>query len=95
MAARKSSTLSPRHRDAIQTSMLLKRLQGFALSELDGQTGKPVAMSSDQVRAALGLLRKTMPDLAATHLSGDEESPLVARIEYAWADAPHGRRGEH
>jgi hypothetical protein len=41
-------------------------------------------MSATQVSAGLGLLRKVMPDLAATTISGDEDgSPikLIQRIE--------------
>ena len=35
-------------------------------------------MSATQVSAGLGLLRKIMPDLAATTISGDEDAaPLV------------------
>jgi hypothetical protein len=52
-------------------------LQGFALEENDPQTRKPIEMSSDRVRAALGLLRKTMPDLAVTQHTGDSENPVV------------------
>ena len=72
MAARKSSALHPRHRAAIQTTMLIKRLQGFILSEVDPATGRPVdpgkEMSRAQVSAAVALLRKTMPDLAVTQV---------------------------
>lgn len=68
MAARSSSALPDRHRDAIRTAMLVKRLQGFALSEPDPQTNKPIQMSRDQMTAAIALLKKTMPDLMATTL---------------------------
>jgi hypothetical protein len=57
--------------------MLLNRLQWFALEQNDPQTHKPVEMSSDRVRAALGLLRKTMPDLAVTQHTGDPINPIV------------------
>jgi hypothetical protein len=33
-------------------------------------------MSATQVTAALGLLRKVVPDLSATTLSGDHDNPL-------------------
>ena len=76
MAARRSSTLDPRHRAAIRTTMLVKRLQSFALSEPDPQTGQPVMMTRDQVAAAAALLRKVMPDLATMQVQGDDEKPL-------------------
>jgi hypothetical protein len=34
-------------------------------------------MSSDQVRAALGLLRKTIPDLAVTSHTGPDGGPVL------------------
>lgn len=76
MPARKARTLSPQHREAIRTSMLLKRLQAFALSEADPQTGQAVAMTRDQVSACATLLRKVMPDLATMQVQGDDEKPL-------------------
>lgn len=87
MAARKSSTLHPRHRSAIKTSMLVKRLQAFVLSEEDAQTGRAVEMSKAQVAAALGLLRKTMPDLAVTQI---EAAPgtAAAFVIYGERQAP-------
>jgi len=61
--------LDPKHdkfsRNKIRTSQLINRLESFSLSELDKQTKKPVEMSSTQVTAALGLLRKTLPDLSS------------------------------
>ena len=80
MAARKSSTLSPRHRDAIKTSMLLNRLQAFTLCEKDPQTGKPVVMSRDQVAACATLLRKTMPDLAVMAHTGEGGGPVMMNV---------------
>ena len=50
-------------RQQIQTTQLVKRLNAFALSELDEQTQKPVDMSPTQVKAAVALLKKTVPDL--------------------------------
>lgn len=50
-------------REKIKTSLLVNRLQSFALQEADPQTGKPVEMTSAQMRAAVALLKKTIPDL--------------------------------
>ena len=73
MAAR---VFSPKHdqhtRDKIQTSQLVNRLNSFALD-----TSESVRMSSDQVRAALGLLKKTIPDLAVTAHTGPDGGPIL------------------
>lgn len=69
MAAR---TRKVRHDDftraKIQTTQLVKRL----MSHVDGD----VELSSTQVTAALGLLKKALPDLASTQISGDADNPL-------------------
>lgn len=54
--------MSDAHRDKIANSNILNALVEHAEGRRD--------MSSTQVSAALGLLRKIMPDLAATELSG-------------------------
>jgi hypothetical protein len=51
----------------------------FVLGEDDPTSRKPVEMSSAQVTAALGLLRKTLPDLTATELSGEVTQRYVVR----------------
>jgi len=58
MAARKDSRLKTQHREAIKTSMIVNRLT----DHVDGK----VEMSATQVTAALGLLRKALPDLKAS-----------------------------
>jgi hypothetical protein len=69
---RELARLNPRQdercRSAIQTTQLCKRLNSFVLGLEDPQTRMPVDMSDLQVRAALGLLRKTLPDLAMTQV---------------------------
>jgi len=86
-----AARLSPRHddrsRSKIQTSQLINRLNLFALGAPDPCSihGKPIEMTDTQVRAALGLLRKTLPDLAVTELRGDPDRPLS--IEFTWAPA--------
>jgi hypothetical protein len=47
-------------------------LNAFALDETES-----VRMTSDQVRAALGLLRKTIPDLAVTSHTGPDGGPVL------------------
>lgn len=71
MAARLNPKQDERTRNAIRTSQLVNRLQGFALSEPDPTSKKPIQMTGDQVRSALGLLAKTLPDLKAVEHSGD------------------------
>jgi hypothetical protein len=76
MAAR---TVKIRHdentRQKIRTSQILNRLKDHVLGSVE--------MSPSQVSAGLGLLRKTLPDLANTQISGDPNNPVtvVSRIE--------------
>ncbi|MCC6779906.1 MAG: hypothetical protein IT537_25285 [Hyphomicrobiales bacterium] len=64
MAARTTKVgHDPKTRDKIRTTQLLKRLHAYALSENDPQNGKPVQLSSTQVKAMEILLRKSLPDL--------------------------------
>ncbi len=71
MAARLNPKQDEKTRSAIQTTQLVKRLEGFALSLPDVQTGKPIDMSPAQVKAAVALLKKTMPDLQSVELKAD------------------------
>lgn len=68
--------LSPKHdertRAKIRTTQVIKRLERFVLEEKD-ENGVVVVMSAQQVTAALGLLRKTLPDLTSTEHSGEIE----------------------
>lgn len=74
MAAR---TRKVRHDDEtrrrIKTSQLLNRLTAHSLAP------KPI-MDASQVTAALGVLKKTLPDLAAIQHSGDASAPFVLTI---------------
>jgi hypothetical protein len=84
MAVRLNPKQDERTRSAIQTSAIVARLQEFVLAKLQKRSGKPtkdgkrdpVIMTDTQVRAALGLLKKTLPDLAIVTLQGDEGRPL-------------------
>lgn len=77
MAAR---TRKVRHddftRQKIQTSQLVNRLMGH----VDGK----VELSSTQVTAALGLLKKSLPDLANVQHSGDDDQPIKTIMEVVW-----------
>ena len=77
MAARKGETsyrMSNAHRDKIANSNILNALIQHAEGKRE--------MSSTQVTAALGLLDRVMPKLAATTIEGGENAlELVHRIE--------------
>lgn len=69
MAARKKLSHDQKTREKIQTTQLVNRLTDHILGKNE--------MKSTQVRAAEILLNKTLPNLQATTLKGDEDSPLV------------------
>lgn len=52
----------------IQASQIINRLTNHILGEVE--------MSPSQVTAALGLLRKTLPDLAAQHVTSEDGKTL-------------------
>jgi len=64
--------MGPEHRTKIANSKILKRLIGHVEGTED--------MSSSQVAAGLGLLRKVMPDMTETMLKGSEDEPLVHKV---------------
>jgi hypothetical protein len=57
-----------RTRDKIRTSQLINRLQDHVFGKAD--------LTQTQVRAALGLMAKTLPDLAATQITGANGGPV-------------------
>jgi hypothetical protein len=69
MAARMRTTHQEDVRAKIKTSQLINRLEDHALGNLE--------LSATQIKAIEVLIRKTLPDLAALQLSGDEDNPLV------------------
>jgi len=75
MAAR----LNPRHaemiRDKIQAQQLIKVLEDHAVR------GKEMVPS--RITAALGLLKKCVPDLSTTSIQGNEGGPLELTIRWA------------
>lgn len=74
MAARKNLKHSDRTRDKIRTSMLLNRLETFVEGKCD--------LNAAQVSAALGLIKKTLPDLAAVTLDGDINHNVVGEVVF-------------
>jgi hypothetical protein len=71
MAARLNPQHDAKTREKIQTSQLINRLQDHANGAVD--------MTPTQVRAAEVLLKKSLPDLTAVQVSGDEANPLVLK----------------
>lgn len=59
-------------RQKIRTTQLINRLQDHALGNVD--------MSSTQVRATEGLLKKVLPDLKQTEHTGEDGGPLTVQI---------------
>jgi hypothetical protein len=71
MAVRKRLYHPDEVRQKIKTSQLVNRLNSFVNGKIE--------LSPHQVTAALGLIKKTMPDLSsvdATH-KGDAEHPIM------------------
>lgn len=82
-------------RERIRTSLLVRRLWQHALGEVE--------MTATQVRSAEILLRKTLPDLTATELSGTvmhrtltdfSRDELIAIASRGRADSEDGRARE-
>ena len=63
MAARLRLKHQDEVREKIRASQLVNRLEDHVLGEVE--------MTSTQVSAALGLLKKCVPDLSATELTGE------------------------
>lgn len=70
MAVRKRLYHPEEVREKIRTSQLVNRLNQFIMGKIE--------LSPHQVTAALGLIKKTMPDLQAvdTTLRGDKANPI-------------------
>ncbi len=79
MAAR----LNPKHqdmiRDKIRASQLVNRLENHVLGK--GEENEAVDLSTTQVAAALGLLKKCVPDLKATEHSGEVAHKFPKHID--------------
>jgi hypothetical protein len=70
--------MSDEHRVKIQNSNILNALIEHAVGERE--------MSSTQVTAAVALMKKVLPDLQATQISGDAENPLVINVNIGGDD---------
>lgn len=76
MAARIRKNHQDEVRAKIQASQLINVLQKHALGETE-------ELSASRIKAIEILLRKSIPDLSAVEISGDEDNPLatVTRVE--------------
>ena len=75
MAARKNTIrLSEEWRERIRTAGILERLEKAAMGELE--------VSPAQLKAAEIVLRKTLPDLARTEVSGQDGGPQELIIRW-------------
>lgn len=68
MAARLNARHDDEARKKIQTSQLINRLEDHILNDKD--------LKPSQVQAALGLLKKTLPDLANLDVGSDPDRPV-------------------
>ena len=74
MAARLNRKHQESIREKIRGSQLVNRLEDHIFGELD--------LTPTQVNAALGLLRKVVPDLKATEHSGEIEVPVSGTVTF-------------
>lgn len=59
-------------RTKIQTTKILQRLTHHIMGTLkNDMTGEKMLLEPSQVTAALGLLKKVLPDLSSTNVQGD------------------------
>ena len=80
MAGRKRT--AARHEDArrkIQTARLIERLSRHVLGEIE--------LSSSQVSAGLGLLKKTLPEPTAAQVAGTKGAVLAIKVTLVKPDA--------
>lgn len=68
---------SDKARDKIRTSLLINRLEKFVLCE--DEQGAKVELTPAQVTAALGLIKKTLPDMAAVAVDGKLDVDATVR----------------
>lgn len=68
--------LTERHIEKIRTSAILNRLNSFVLDE-EGE----IEMAPHKVSAALGLLKKVIPDLSSTHNTDGKEKSHAEWID--------------
>ena len=71
MANRKNLAHSELVRARIRSAQLVNRLQAFVMGKKDPKTKRKIDLTPHQVTAALGLLRKTIPDIQSIEHLGE------------------------
>jgi len=66
--------MSPEHRVKIQNSNILNAL----IEHVEGVR----EMSSTQVSAAIALMKKVLPDLAAVEVTGEDGGPISVKVSF-------------
>lgn len=74
-------------RSKIQAAALITRISKIAHGEIEGDP----ALLSVQVRAALGLLNKALPDLQQVRLDGEMQGKLVIEHRVVYPDGYKAR----
>ena len=74
MAARIRKKHQEETRSRIQTSQLINRLQNHALSEEVNE------LKPSQLKAIEILLKKSLPDLQSTEITGDNDAPVALKV---------------
>jgi 5-methylcytosine-specific restriction endonuclease McrBC GTP-binding regulatory subunit McrB len=74
MAIRKNLKQTQKTREKIQTSQLINRLQNHALSDEINE------LKPSQLKAIEILLKKSLPDLQSTEITGDNEAPVALKV---------------
>lgn len=82
MAARLNKRHDDEARNKIQVSQLINRLEANALGKLKKE------MSLGQVRCAVALLAKRLPDLKAMEHSGPDGGAIPVKAEVAFVSSP-------
>lgn len=77
---RRDANLIEGHRQRIQVTKLIDRLQDNACGELKDSEGNPTSMTPEQIRSASILLNKALPNLQSVELGGADGSPLQVQL---------------
>lgn len=89
MAARKRVGLAENTRKRIQASMIVNRLTDHILAEeeiVDGEKVTKKLMTQSQVTAALGLLKKVLPDLTSVDMVAEINGEIDHNIKVTFVD---------
>jgi len=83
--SRRNDVLHGDTRKKIQVTQIVNRLAANTMGSLTNQNGDHVEMSQGQLKSADILLKKALPDLSATEITGIDGSPLIPALNIARA----------